>query len=292
LSKECTLNHTNFSQTFKTNTTMKKVFLSVFFAVGLIVSANAQVKVGNNPTTITPSAVLDVESTNKGFMPPRVALTSKTDNTTIAAPATGLVVFNTGTGGFTPAGLVFWNGSEWAQVATSGSQSANTPFAIGEVRSTVVNSGSIFGTSTTGTSKSKMTSKTAVGSTTRRSMFESAAPTETFIVFEGLRMDFLRNGGYADPTLFNTTTSNINYSIVSLSTVNAYVNGADCNINANAYAYGVDGNDGVYFTQDDAWEYNAAQIFFPATGRWYQATWSALWTNGTTYGLFTVQRLR
>lgn len=270
---------------------MKKVFLSVFFAVGLIVSANAQVKVGNNPTTITPSAVLDVESTNKGFMPPRVALTSKTDNTTIAAPATGLVVFNTGTGGFSPAGLVFWNGSEWAQVSTSGSQSTNTPFAIGEVRSTVVNAGSIFGTSLTGATKNKMNTKNTVTTDNSRSMYESA-PTENYIVFEGLRMDNLRNGGYVDPVLFNTTTSNINYSIVSLSTVNAFVNGADCNINAGAYSFRVDGNDGVYFTQDDAWEYNAVQIFFPATGRWYQATWSALWTNGTTYGLFTCQRLR
>lgn len=57
--------------------------------------AYGQVKIGNNPTTINASAALEIESANKGFLPPRVALTSSTDGTTIPNPATGLVVYNT-----------------------------------------------------------------------------------------------------------------------------------------------------------------------------------------------------
>jgi hypothetical protein len=33
----------------------------------------SQVKVGDNPNTINPSAVLEAESTNKGFLPPRMS---------------------------------------------------------------------------------------------------------------------------------------------------------------------------------------------------------------------------
>jgi len=76
-------------------------FLAGFlFAAALTASSSvfAQVKIGNNPATINSSAVLDVESTNKGFLPPRVALQSVSDATTIANPATGLLVYNTNAG--------------------------------------------------------------------------------------------------------------------------------------------------------------------------------------------------
>jgi len=49
-------------------------------------------KVGNNPTTIDASSVLEAESTTKGFLPPRMT-TAQRD--AIAAPAKGLVLYNT-----------------------------------------------------------------------------------------------------------------------------------------------------------------------------------------------------
>ncbi len=70
----------------------------IFFTLASLAffsTAQAQVKVGNNPTIISPSAALEVESTNKGFLPPRVALTGINDATTIPSPATGLTVYNT-----------------------------------------------------------------------------------------------------------------------------------------------------------------------------------------------------
>lgn len=105
---------------------MKKIFLATIVLIGFSIIVNAQVKVGNNPTTITPSAVLDVESTNKGVIFPRVPLTSATDVTTIASPATGLLVYNTGTGGLSPAGYYFWNGSKWVNLLASGSGSGGS----------------------------------------------------------------------------------------------------------------------------------------------------------------------
>jgi hypothetical protein len=63
---------------------------------------------------------LDVSSTNKGFLPPRVTLTGISDNSTIASPATGLLVYNTGDNVGLAAGYYFWNGNAWATIATAG----------------------------------------------------------------------------------------------------------------------------------------------------------------------------
>lgn len=52
------------------------------------------------------SAKLDVSSGNKGFLPPRVALTSTTDAITIPTPATALLVYNTAIAGVFPNNVV------------------------------------------------------------------------------------------------------------------------------------------------------------------------------------------
>ncbi|SEM40036.1 hypothetical protein SAMN05421856_1031, partial [Chryseobacterium taichungense] len=62
------------------------------------------------------SAALEVASTNKGMLIPRVALMGSTDQTTIPSPATGLMVYNTGASTLTYKGFVFWNGTEWRSV--------------------------------------------------------------------------------------------------------------------------------------------------------------------------------
>jgi len=75
---------------------------------------------GIGTTTPNASAKLDVFSTNKGFLPPRVTLTSATDATTIASPAEGLLVYNLGSVGL-QAGYYYWNGANWATIATASS---------------------------------------------------------------------------------------------------------------------------------------------------------------------------
>lgn len=84
-------------------------------------------KFGANPTNIATSAVLEVESTDKGILFPRIALTSTIDVSTIPSPATALTVFNTASAGTAPnsvtPGYYYWNGSKWVKMAIE------TPFA-------------------------------------------------------------------------------------------------------------------------------------------------------------------
>jgi|GEM_PF-2034073 hypothetical protein len=90
-----------------------RFLLFIFFSGSLI----AQTGIGT--TTPNASAKLDVYATNKGFLPPRVTLTSATDNTTIPSPAEGLLVYNNGNNSGLVAGYYYWNGANWATIATS-----------------------------------------------------------------------------------------------------------------------------------------------------------------------------
>ena len=86
-------------------------------------------------TTPNASAQLDVNATNKGFLPPRVALTSTSDVSTIASPATGLVIYNTATAGTTSTSVVpgfyVYNGSKWVKLAEESTTTVSSITTIG-----------------------------------------------------------------------------------------------------------------------------------------------------------------
>ncbi len=90
------------------------------FILSLIVSSHLFGQTGIGTTTPNASAKLDVYATNKGFLPPRVTLTSATDASTISSPAEGLLVYNLGSVGL-QAGYYYWNGASWATIATASS---------------------------------------------------------------------------------------------------------------------------------------------------------------------------
>jgi len=100
---------------------MKKFFITIAIIVITMInfSLNAQnVGIGSSNFTPDNSAGLEIKFTDKGLLIPRVALTSATDATTIPSPATSLLVYNLGTGGLTPAGYYYWDGSQWVKFAT------------------------------------------------------------------------------------------------------------------------------------------------------------------------------
>ncbi len=101
---------------YKSNVMLKTLlFLGGIFTFSIL---TAQTGIGTpNPH---PSAKLEVSATNKGFLPPRVTLISVTDVSTVPAPATGLLVYNTGDNNGLSAGYYFWNGNAWATIATAG----------------------------------------------------------------------------------------------------------------------------------------------------------------------------
>jgi len=89
-----------------------KIHITLFLLI-VISSLHAQVGIGT--TTPATSSALDITSTNKGLLIPRVALISTSDVATIASPVTSLLVYNSG---FLPNGYYYWNGTLWVLLAT------------------------------------------------------------------------------------------------------------------------------------------------------------------------------
>jgi hypothetical protein len=97
------------------------VFLSLIFVSGLRSQNN---NVGIGTTTPDASAVLDVYSTNKGLLIPRVTLNDHTTPDPITNPATGLLIYNAN--GTEPHGFWYWDGTEWVQVGSSSNSGGGT----------------------------------------------------------------------------------------------------------------------------------------------------------------------
>lgn len=97
-----------------------------------------------NITTDAPSAIVQADSTDRGFLPPRMTTTQRD---AIASPATGLLVVNTTTSVYN-----FYSGSAWVALGSSGgsspafSNSAQLAALISDETGTGV---SMFGTAPT-----------------------------------------------------------------------------------------------------------------------------------------------
>lgn len=88
---------------------MKNIrFYTLFLAVLISTGLSAQVSINTDGTDPDGSAMLDVQSTDKGMLIPRMTTAQRT---TISSPATGLMMFDTDTGSFW-----FYSGSAWQEV--------------------------------------------------------------------------------------------------------------------------------------------------------------------------------
>src|SRR5215470_7758862 len=92
---------------------MKKFFLVCTTAfIFFITHAQQGVAINTDGSNADNSALLDIKSSTKGILIPRVTSAQKT---AIASPATGLLVYQTdGTAGF-----YFFNGSSWSPLSTA-----------------------------------------------------------------------------------------------------------------------------------------------------------------------------
>ena len=95
-----------------------KTLLSIFLLAAAGVTLKAQVKIGDNPNTINSNSLFEMESTNKGLLPPRVIISSLTSASPLTAPVTaGMLVYSSG--GAVTDGYYVWNGTKWNLINTS-----------------------------------------------------------------------------------------------------------------------------------------------------------------------------
>ncbi|MBI2268989.1 MAG: hypothetical protein HYU69_01385 [Bacteroidetes bacterium] len=105
--------------------------LLVFVLCFISVSDHKAQSVGINSIGVVAdsSAGLDIDFTNKSLLIPRVALVRSTDAATITRPATGLLIYNTGTGGLSHTGFLNNTGTKasprWGVISNSWSATGN-----------------------------------------------------------------------------------------------------------------------------------------------------------------------
>lgn len=96
---------------------MKRITIFLLFITSFAFS-----QVGINTDTPDDSSILDVVSTDKGILIPRVPLQGVNDDATISAPATGLLVYKTGGATSMTDGFYYWDGSKWIPLRANSSE--------------------------------------------------------------------------------------------------------------------------------------------------------------------------
>ena len=94
--------------TMKTPKTISSLFITSILIIACLTGTSviAQVAVNTDGSSADPSAMLDVKSTDKGILIPRM---DSLQRVSIAGPATGLLVYQTDA----TSGFYFYNGTEW-----------------------------------------------------------------------------------------------------------------------------------------------------------------------------------
>lgn len=93
-----------------------KIFLLTFFLLPAIIMAQG-VAINEDDSEADASAILDVKSTNKGVLIPKVQLDDKATAAPVANPSEGLLIYNET--GMEARGYWYWNGTEWVRIQTS-----------------------------------------------------------------------------------------------------------------------------------------------------------------------------
>lgn len=127
---------------------MKKRLLSVAFLMSGVFMAHAQIGIGTlNPND---SSMMEVASSNKGILIPRIALTSTTDATTITSGnINSLLVFNTTSNDQLQPGYYYWFDNAWKKLAITDEINQETITTLSVLDAAVYEYISENGTSTT-----------------------------------------------------------------------------------------------------------------------------------------------
>ena len=97
---------------------MKKIILTVTWLFAAIIGWSQNVAINSDGSLPHASAILDIKSTDKGLLIPRVNLISESDISTIANPRLSLLLYNTNAALTDGEGFYFWNGTLWSKLAT------------------------------------------------------------------------------------------------------------------------------------------------------------------------------
>jgi hypothetical protein len=189
-------------------------------------------------TTITSSAALDVTSTSRGVLLPRVELTATNAAGPVTSPVTSLLVYNTATAGVAPnnvtPGFYMWDGSAWLRFDVG--NNIGDWKITGNSNTTAPTAPTTYGTSTVGANDNMLGTRNAVD------VVLGTNSIEQMRLISGGRVAIGSATGTATAMLsVNTYTNALRDGIaIAMSGATANANGVSItagNINANGFYY-------------------------------------------------------
>lgn len=235
----------------------KVLGITSIFTIIFAFPLHAQLKVGNNPTTINSNSALEVESTTKGFLPPRVALTITTSPAPLANHVKGMLVYNTAVVNDVSEGLYQNDGTKWAKLITQTSQDGSLDLGA------------------------RKAFHKAWPISTPDGSFLSSYFNSDLLVFEGLKMDaYKASWEFWVPVIYNTTGSPITISLNNASTITGTKRLTSYSIPAYSYVT-IDFDDYLDWVSRQ----EVANANIAVNGRWYVASWWAI-TEGSYHKIY------
>lgn len=185
-----------------------KVFLlMIILSSGLLVSGQVKITDGSD-YSLNANSLLELESSNKGVLVPRMAINDLNLSAPLTAPVpTGMLVYSTG--GTVTDGFYFWNGSQWekfvhATVPVSDGGTGQTSYVNGELL--IGNDGGLSKATLTGTSNQILITNSPGGITISapQDIHTGASPT-----YNGLTLNSLNATSpvYTNGSKLLTTTA-------------------------------------------------------------------------------------
>jgi hypothetical protein len=108
---------------------MKRILLVIALVATAMGSAFAQIKLGDNPGNLNQNALLELESSSKGLLLPRM---NTTQQNSMSAPPDGMMLYNTDSACICVRGAGFWhslcsegNGKPWGTLGNSNTDPVN-----------------------------------------------------------------------------------------------------------------------------------------------------------------------
>jgi trimeric autotransporter adhesin len=220
---------------------MKSILITISSILFMSGAAFSQVKIGNNPGVIDPSALLELESTDKGLIIPRM---TSIDRQNIPSPAEGLIVFDIWT-----QTLWYNSASGWIELVLTTVVYVNDQITDGDQDTWVVTQQNpdddTVRIGTGGTERYRFTSRSLDQVNNGKSLFigENAGKnddlTDNENVFAGYKSGFTSLSGYSNTALgshalFSNSNGNHNTAIGAYSQHS--LNGGGFNSALGSYA--------------------------------------------------------
>ena len=187
-------------------------FFYLLFIAFISTSVSAQIvqKYGDNNGAINSNSVLELESSNKGLLLPRLALTSITAVAPLSAHVQGMTVYNTATAVDVTPGIYTNNGTTWVRVTDSAILSSYLPLTGGSI------SGQLTSTVAVGTAPFAVTSTTPVANLSigGNAATATTATTATNATNTGITNDTTTNATVY-PTYVTSTTGNLSQKVAN-----------------------------------------------------------------------------